>query len=311
MYKIKFNKTIENRNIKSFGLYAIGFIFFFCLIIMLPATVCALENNIKLPKGIIFKNGSFISEKDNMKMAFVSAGDFIMGSNNGNYNEKPEHKVYLDTYLIDSYEVSNAQFAKFVEKTGYNPQGPWKRGYKKGEENYPVRFVTWHDAATYAKWAGKRLPYEAEWEKAAKGKNDNIYPWGNTWYEKFAVKTEIFEPYDVKAFPFTISEYGCFGMAGGVWEWAGDWYDRFYYEEFAITKAVKNPTGPEDGAEPEKRFLDTGTAAGNERSTLRVIRGGGNWGNSAKDNTRAAKRMWGNPSYWFNDTGFRCAISFN
>jgi formylglycine-generating enzyme required for sulfatase activity len=262
-----------------------------------------------LSKGIILEK-NIISEKDNMEMVLIPAGKFIRGDNAGNHNEKPEHRVYLDDYLIDIYPVSNAQFEKFVNETGYTPEGPWKRGYEPGQRYYPVRFVSWNDAHSYAAWAGKRLPTEAEWEKAAKGIYNYKYPWGNEWKKSY-VRTSAsisFKPAPVNAFPEMVSTYGCFGMAGGVWEWTNDWYDRYAYEKFESMPIVKNPTGPGYGAQPEQRFIDTETAAGNEISTLKVIKGGTTWGTFAKDNSRNAKRMWGNPAYWFNDTGFRCAM---
>ncbi len=308
MHKIKIDKNIKVM-IKNFRRYGAKFLVVFCLSSIMFVSISDAKSYDyieKLPNGIILEKGRFINEKDRSEMAFISEGEFMMGDNEGNYNEKPEHKVYSNSYFIDVYEVTNAQFEKFVEETGYNPHGPWKKGYKYGERNYPVRFVTWHDASRYATWAGKRLPTEAEWEKAAKGKANYEYTWGNIWDEKFAEKTESFEPESIDSHPETISGYGCFGMAGGVWEWTLDWYDRFYYQNFDNGKIAIEPKGPQDEAKPEKRFLDTETAAGNERSALKVIRGGGNWGVFAKDNTRASKRMWGNPGYWFDDTGFRC-----
>jgi formylglycine-generating enzyme required for sulfatase activity len=95
-----------------------------------------------------------------------------------------------------------------------------------------------------------------------------------------------------------------------VWEWVGDWYDRYHYESLPNDQLVRNPTGPEDGAPPEPRFIETNTAGGNERCTRKVIRGGG-WVKSGKENTRCSKRSWGNPSYWLNDTVFRCAVSLS
>ena len=262
-----------------------------------------------LPPGVLLIDGEYTSAKDRAEMAFVPAGAFVMGNDSGHYNEKPGHMVWLPDYYIDIHEVTNDQFERFINASGHKAQGAWRRGYAPGEEEHPVRFVTWHDAAAYAKWAGKRLPTEAEWEKAARGLRNYIYPWGNDWNETFENPWPIFKAVNVHAFPERISPYGCFGMAGNVWEWVADWHDRFYYEGFDPNVMARNPSGPADGAPPLKRFQDAGTAAGNERSTLKVIRGGGNWAGFAKENSRTSKRMWGNPSYWLNDTGFRCAIS--
>ena len=262
-----------------------------------------------LPPGILLIDGEYISAKDHAEMVFVPDGAFVMGNDSGNYNEKPGHLVWLSDYYIDVHEVTNEQFENFIKVSGHKAQGAWRRGYSPGQKEYPVRFVTWHDAAAYAKWAGKRLPTEAEWEKAARGERNYIYPWGNSWDETFENPWPVFKAVGARSFPERISPYGCFGMAGNVWEWVADWHDRFYYEEFDPNVMAINPMGPEDGAPPLKRFQDAGTAAGNERSTLKVIRGGGNWKGFAKENSRTSKRMWGNPAYWFNDTGFRCAIS--
>jgi formylglycine-generating enzyme required for sulfatase activity len=111
--------------------------------------------------------------------------------------------------------------------------------------------------------------------------------------------------------PVDVSAEGCRDMGGNVWEWVWDWYDRYYYESLP-DGIVFNPQGPSDGAEPEQRFQEAGAAAGNERSTRKVIKSAG-WGPEqfARDNMRAARRIWGNPAYWLDDTGFRCAVSLS
>ncbi|MFH1725814.1 MAG: formylglycine-generating enzyme family protein [Elusimicrobiota bacterium] len=271
-----------------------------CLAVAIPSGVEAAER-------IVSKDGKYFSAADGMEMVRVPAGEFVMGSDAGNYNEKPAHKVFLDDYLIDIHEVTNFQFEQFVQATGYFPQGPWRRGYAPGEETHPVRFVTWHDARAYAKWAGKRLPTEAEWEKAARGAKGLVYPWGNDWKPPLRGGDAADEPGPVGSSPGRASPYGVLDMGGSVWEWVQDWYDRYYYRSFKGGETANNPAGPEDGAEPERRFQESGTAGGNERSTLKVIRGGEGKGRFKKENSRTSKRMWGNPRYWLNDTGFRCA----
>lgn len=261
----------------------------------------------KVPSGIIFKDNKYIATIDNMEMVFVPAGEFIMGSHSGNNNEQPEHKVFLDSFFIDIHEVTNAQFEKFVISSAYKPTGPWRRGYNPGQEKLPVRFVTWHDALAYVKWAGRSLATEAQWEKAARGPDGLKYPWGNKWKDAPSCKKPS-SPFPVGSFPGWASPYGGLDMSGNVWEWVGDWYDRFYYKNFQSGEVVANPIGPPDEALPEKRFQDTKTAAGNERSTLKVVRGGGFCNQFQKENARTSKRMWANPNYWFEDTGFRCAL---
>jgi formylglycine-generating enzyme required for sulfatase activity len=237
------------------------------------------------------------------EMVKIPAGTFKRGNNQGHFNEKPRHKVYLNTFYIDKHEVTNAQFQTFIKKSDYQPQGPWKRGYKKGQEKHPVRFVTWHDATAYAEWASKKLPTESQWEKAAAGPKNTVYPWGNTW--KQIRNDENYHP--VMTIPADKSGYGCHDMAGNVWEWCRDWFDRYAYEQYRESPK-KDPTGPTDNAQPENRFVKTNTAPGNERSTLKVIRSGRIIGKFGKENARVSKRVWGNPHYWFNDTGFRCVI---
>ncbi len=257
---------------------------------------------------VVFKEGKYWSALDNMEMAYVPAGDSWQGSDTGSYDERPLHRVKLAGFFIDVHEVTNAQFAKFVQVSGYTPQGPWRRGYGAGEDNLPVRFVSWYDANAYAKWAGKRLPSEAEWEKAARGNSKAVYPWGNRWNQRVLSSRAGAGPAPIGTNLLDVSPYGCKDMGGNVWEWVSDWYDRYYYEAFANAVSV-NPQGPPDGALPEERFNKTNTAAGNERSTRKVIKSGGWQPNFAKDDMRVARRMWANPSYWLNDTGFRCAIT--
>jgi formylglycine-generating enzyme required for sulfatase activity len=119
-------------------------------------------------------------------MVEIPAGEFTMGNDAGDDDEKPAHTVTLEAFEIDMFEVTNADFAKFVEETGYQTEAEkageagW-RAYAEGKDNHPVVKVTWNDADAYCQWAGKRLPAEAEWEKAAKGEEGFLYPWGNEW----------------------------------------------------------------------------------------------------------------------------------
>ncbi len=261
---------------------------------------------ITLPEGVEARGGEFISHKDDMEMVLVPAGEFSMGSDRGSYDEKPMHRVALQSYLMDKHEVTIEQFAKFVAQSGYKPQGPWQRSGAVAQGRLPVRFVTWFDAQAYARWAGRTLPTEAQWEKAAAGSEARAYPWGSAYVPGRAQAgvEAAAGPVAVGSFPQGASAYGCLDMAGNLWEWVADWYDRYGYAKAQGTTA--EPHGPADGAPPDARFVQSGTASGNEVSTLKVIRGGG-W-SSSPDLLRSAKRMWGNPRYWLNDTGFRCAL---
>ena len=120
---------------------------------------------------------SITHPKDNSEMIFIPKGSFNMGSN-ANIDEKPVHEVFLDDYYIDKYPVTYGQYEEFVNKTGYRSEGQWKKYYSAFYRNYPVVNVTWNDASAYADWKSKRLPTQAEWEKAARGTDFRTYPWG-------------------------------------------------------------------------------------------------------------------------------------
>jgi formylglycine-generating enzyme required for sulfatase activity len=244
-----------------------------------------------------------------MRMVLVPGGPFFMGSDRGSHDERPRHQVEIGAFLIDVHEVTNAQFSRFVQSTGHETVGPWRRGFGPGQDQLPVRFVTWHDARDYAAWAGRRLPTEAQWEKAARGESGRTYPWGDSFEpERACIDREVAAgPMPVGSFASGASPSGCLDLCGNVWEWVADWYDRCAYESRSKRPALRDPTGPADGEPPEPRFVASGTAGGNERSTRKVIRGGG-WVSPGWDTGRTSRRSWGNPGYWFNDTGFRCVI---
>ncbi|MCX7918728.1 MAG: bifunctional serine/threonine-protein kinase/formylglycine-generating enzyme family protein [bacterium] len=158
-------------------------------------------------------------------MVVVPAGEFIMGSNSGQPYEQPEHRVYLDTYLIDMYEVSNQQYKAFIDATGFPAPSGWQnRMYPAGQSNYPVTNITWAEASAYANWVGCRLPTEAEWEKAARGTDGRMYPWGNQFIENVCnyVGANYHAPVPVGIYPKGRSPYGCYDMAGNVAEWTAD-----------------------------------------------------------------------------------------
>lgn len=168
-----------------------------------------------------------ITGKDGTKMVLIAAGPFIMGSGQGNPDETPPHDRILPAFYMDSTEVTCAQYAKYVQATGAAPPVDWKGPDVSGDRaDKPVTFVTWYEAMSYAAWAGKRLPTEAEWEKAARGADGRRFPWGNTPAEKIAnLDGGKFAP--VGAYPKGVSPYGCFDMAGNAWEWTADWYEPY------------------------------------------------------------------------------------
>jgi len=165
-------------------------------------------------------------------MVYVLYGEFVMGTNEGTEFEKPKRKITLTHYYIDQYEVTNAEYKKFVDATEHKPPKHWiDSNYPSGKANYPVVNVTWYDAEEYAKWVGKRLPSEEEWEKAARGTDGRIYPWGNEWDEtkantRVGFVTRSSQP--VGKYPQGKSPCGAYDLAGNVWEWTAGKFDEKY-----------------------------------------------------------------------------------
>jgi formylglycine-generating enzyme required for sulfatase activity len=242
--------------------------------------------------------------KDGMVMVYVPAGEFTMGSNQYD-DEKPVHTVALDAFWIDRTEVSNAQFRQCVEAGVCQAPTTCDWGdptYDDGDKtNHPVVCVNWSQAQAYCQWAGARLPTEAEWEKAARGTDGRVYPWGNDFdcrRGNFDDEQQI-DDYvvpggpdcdgykqtaPVGSYPAGASPYGALDMAGNVWEWVNDWYDGGYY---AISPST-NPKGPDSG-------------------DYRVPRGG-SWGDDDYV-VRAALRDGGDPAYRSSVIGFRCVVA--
>ena len=212
-------------------------------------------------------------------MVLVPAGEFIMGSNDGEDDEKPRRRVHLGAIYIDKYPVTNSQFQRFG-KPDYDA------GAKFNGDRQPVVGVTWFQARDYCKSVGKQLPTEAEWEKAARGVDGRKYPWGDQGdgskvirYKNSGVKTH---PVD-RLYNTHRSPFGAVDMAGNTWEWVADWYAKDYYRN----APPRNPRGP-------------GSGSG------RVARGG-SWSNITPTTFRAAFRFGYLPVFGLNFLGFRCA----
>jgi len=215
-------------------------------------------------------------------MMFVPAGEFNMGSEHGQDIEQPVHRIYLDDFYIDKFEVTNEQFNKCVKSKGCTAVD-WPEPLKFNPRQ-PIVLMYWYQADRYCKWAGKRLPTEAEWEKAARGTDGRTYPWGNEIDCSMANYNECRNPetIPVGSYPKGASPYGAMDMAGNAQEWVADWYDEDYYKN----SPYKNPTGPSNGS-------------------LKVIRGGGVSGSGW--NLTSYRRWRGTLTGVQVDYGFRCA----
>jgi formylglycine-generating enzyme required for sulfatase activity len=187
-----------------------------------------------------------ITGKDGAMMVLVPAGEFVMGSDDSQDDaEKPAHRVFLDAFYIDKHEVTVGRYARLLEATGAKPPMKWDTIDQAEHRARPVVFVDWEDAAMYCRWAGKRLPTEAEWEKAARGTDGRIYPWGNDpptpRHTKFGARWKGYDDLlPVGSLEDGKSPYGNYDMAGNAWEWVSDWYDQHYYK----TSPSQNPKGP-------------------------------------------------------------------
>lgn len=261
-------------------------------------------------------------------MVLIPPGEFTMGSPEGSGgfpDEQPERRVLLSGFYLDRFEVTNGAYAEFVNATHHRSPANtneaatlWKANQPiPSIDNHPVVNVSWDDADAYCRWAGKRLPTEAEWEKAARGTDHRRYPWGNGWdirmansasywaqrtvdfnssadWEAFWLRGEgarlakvhgiqgevLTMPVD--SFPEAVSPYGVFGMAGNVAEWVQDWYDPNYYRHAPLS----DPMGPSRGA-------------------IKAMRGG-SWLKPAAS-LRTSDRDWGTIDSRPSGTGFRCA----
>jgi len=160
------------------------------------------------------------------EMAVIPAGTFTIGYDHRHPDEKPSHTMSLPAFSIDLYEVTNGQYKDFVDATHRTFPDNWSNGtYPEGKKTHPVVFVTWYDAHDYCAWAGKRLPLEEEWEKAARGTDGRLYPWGNDFDPKKANTPQSHSTgtMPVGSFPQGRSPYGLYDMGGNAWEWTESW----------------------------------------------------------------------------------------
>lgn len=185
------------------------------------------------------------------ELVAVPAGPFVRGTNKGGFDERPERTIYLDAFLIDRYEVTNAQYAAFVKATGHRKSGPPSRYAKNTLRmrgvNQPAVYVSWEDAKAYCEWRGRRLPTEAEWEKAMRGPDGRLWPWGNVEVPNGANWARVDDGFEVAApvgrVRSDVSPYGVMDGAGNVMEWVDDWYLEGAYAE----ATDRNPVSPEYG----------------------------------------------------------------
>ena len=224
-------------------------------------------------------------ENDGSVMVYVPAGEFLMGSKDdpdAEDNEHPQHTIYVSAFWIDKTEVTNEQYGRCVA-AGTCQASRYANSLNGADQ--PVVGVSWHDAQAYCEWAGKRLPTEAEWEKAARGTDGRKYPWGNGFNGSKVNFNDTGDGYrytaPVGSYLGGTSPYGALNMAGNVWEWCEDWYNEGYY----ANSPQRDPQGPNSGE-------------------YRVVRGG-SWYDD-EGFVRAALRFWYEPDYRDGSFGFRC-----
>jgi iron(II)-dependent oxidoreductase len=236
----------------------------------------------------------------------VPAGTFLMGTNfeRADPQDHPQRSVALPDYRIDRYLVTNAQYARFIAGTGHRPPSTWKNGrIPEGQPLYPVTLVNWYDARAYAHWAGKRLPTEAEWEKAARGTDGRRWPWGNTMDPKrLNTYYNVGSATNVDTYKNGVSPYGVFDMAGNVSEWVED--DFLPYQgsdapadifQGKVARAIT----------PEDRAMKLSELVPVNNQHYKVLRGGSWKGDPFS--TAVYHRGYDWPNYASDFFGFRCA----
>ncbi len=246
------------------------------------------------------------------EMVLIPAGEFLMGSDpekdkNAKENELPQHTLYLPDYALAKTPVTNTQYAEFLKATGHRPPAHWKilfwrkRWPPRGRQDFPVVNVAWYDALAYCRWlseiTGKpyHLPSEPEWEKAARGTDGRIYPWGDVWEAErcnISAEQEKDDTVPVGAFPQGASPYGLLDMIGNIWEWT-----RSLWGRDMRSPQFKYPYNPSDGREDLEAKTDM----------RRVLRGV-SFFNEQKA-ARCAARYRYSPGNFYPSVGFRVVIS--
>jgi len=244
------------------------------------------------PSGPLDSQQGSREEPVTEEMISIPAGPFIRGTDHGGFDERPQRTLVLSAFAIDRNEVTNFQYQQFVDATGHRKSGPPARYAKNMSKmlsiNQPVVYVSWEDAEAYCHWKGRRLPTEAEWEKAMRGSDGRLWPWGNVEQPSGANWARVQDGHEVSAIVGTVltdkSPYGVMDGAGNVMEWVADWYAERYFEE----ALEQNPPSPENGV-------------------FRVLRGGGYSTTGADIRITSRSKMV--PDFRDETIGFRCAVS--
>ena len=264
-----------------------------CAALPAAAQTAAPDGMVLIPAGKFWMGRTF--------SIFLDSGDLMARDK---IDDRPANNVYLDAFHIDKYEVTNVDYVKYVEAKGTRPPWHWPEGkIPKGEEKFPVANVNWHEASDYCKWLGKRLPTEAEFEKAARGGLDRAhYAWGDDTIEKYdelavlapqvalrntanPVPATLGRPRPNAVGSFSPNGYGLYDMIGNVMEWTNDWYDNNYYPFMP----KQNPRGPETGR-------------------YKSVRGGGYADQGGHGYEKLASyRNFSDPDTRMTTVGFRCA----
>ncbi len=250
------------------------------------------EEEVTPPTDATRSEGGASDQPTPDEMVRIPAGEFVRGTGLGGYDEQPERRIFLDAYQIDRYEVTNYHYQQFVQATGHRKSGPPSRYAKNMSKmrgiNQPVVYVSWDDAEAYCRWKGKRLPTEAEWEKAMRGGDGRLWPWGNQLDWSASNRAHVNDGYvataPVGVFAKDVSPFGVADGAGNVIEWVADWYGEEAYRD----SEDRNPKGPDHG-------------------TFRVMRGGG-YTTTGVD-VRVTSRSKMVPDFRDETIGFRCAKS--